>query len=45
VKKLLLLLAAAAGVAYAKKRYDDAKREQDLWAEATDAVSRPADPS
>lgn len=40
VKKLLLLALAAAGAAFAKKKLDEGKAEQALWAEATDAVKR-----
>jgi hypothetical protein len=40
VKKLLLLAVAAAGAVYAKKKIDEGKAEQALWAEATDAVKR-----
>ena len=40
VKKLLLLAAAAAGALFAKKKIDEGKAEQALWAEATDAVKR-----
>ena len=40
VKKLLLIALAAAGVVYAKKKIDEGKAEQALWAEATDAVKR-----
>jgi hypothetical protein len=40
VKKLLLLALAAAGAAYAKKKLDEGKAEQALWAEATDGVKR-----
>jgi hypothetical protein len=40
VKKLLLLAIAAAGAVVAKKKIDDSKAEQALWAEATDAVKR-----
>jgi hypothetical protein len=38
MKKILLILLAAAGVAFAKKKMDAGKHEQALWAEATDAV-------
>ena len=41
VKKLLLIALAAAGAVFAKKKYDEGKAEQALWAEATDAVKRP----
>ena len=40
VKKLLLIALAAVGVVYAKKKLDEGKAEQALWAEATDAVKR-----
>lgn len=38
MKKLLLVLLAAAGAAFAKKKMDESKAEQALWAEATDSV-------
>ncbi|MEZ5096152.1 MAG: DLW-39 family protein [Nocardioides sp.] len=38
MKKLLLVLLAAAGAAFAKKKIDESKAEQALWAEATDSV-------
>jgi hypothetical protein len=40
VKKLLLIALAAAGAVLAKKKLDESKAEQALWAEATDAVKR-----
>jgi len=40
VKKLLLVLLAAAGAAFAKKKMDEGKNEQALWAEATDTVGK-----
>jgi hypothetical protein len=40
MKKLLLVLLAAAGAAFAKKKMDQGKAEQALWAEATDNVSK-----
>ena len=40
VKKLFVIAAAAAGAIVAKKKMDEAKAEQALWAEATDAVKR-----
>lgn len=40
MKKILLLALAAAGAVLAKKKFDDGKAEQALWAEATDAVTR-----
>lgn len=40
MKKLVLLALAAAGALVAKKKYDDGRAEQALWAEATDSVTR-----
>ena len=40
MKKLILVLLAAAGVAVAKKQIDNGKTEQALWAEATDTVHK-----
>ncbi len=40
MKKLLLVLLAAAGAAFAKKKMDEGKHEQALWAEATDTVGK-----
>jgi len=40
MKKILLVLFAAAGVAFAKKKMDESKAEQALWAEATDNVDK-----
>ena len=40
MKKLVFLAVAAAGVVFAKKKIDEGKAEQALWAEATDAVKR-----
>ena len=40
MKKVLLLLAAAAGAVFAKKKLDEGRAEQALWAEATDSVKR-----
>ena len=40
MKKIVLLLLAAAGVALAKKKFDESKAEQALWAEATDGVGK-----
>jgi hypothetical protein len=40
VKKLLLIALVAAGAVIAKKKLDESKAEQALWAEATDAVKR-----
>ena len=36
MKKILLVLLAAAGAVVAKKKIDEGKPEQALWAEATD---------
>ncbi len=40
MKKILLVVLAAAGVALAKKKMDEGKNEQALWAEATDSVRK-----
>ncbi len=40
MKKLLLVLLAAAGAVFAKKKMDAGKNEQALWAEATDTVTK-----
>jgi hypothetical protein len=40
MKKLLLVLLAAGGAALAKKKMDEGKNEQALWAEATDNVDK-----
>lgn len=40
MKKLLFLAVAAVGAVVAKKKIDESKAEQALWAEATDAVKR-----
>jgi hypothetical protein len=40
MKKILLVLLAAAGAAFAKKKIGEGQREQALWAEATDRVDR-----
>ena len=40
MKKLVLVVLAAAGAAIAKKKMDEGKAEQALWAEATDSVTR-----
>ena len=42
MKKLLLLVLAGVGAAVAAKKNQDARHEQELWAEATDAVKRGA---
>ncbi|WP_215727636.1 DLW-39 family protein [Nocardioides piscis] len=40
MKKLVMILLAAAGAAFAKKKMDEGKTEQALWAEATDPVAK-----
>ena len=40
MKKLLLIALAAAAALFAKKKIDEGKAEQALWAEATDGVKR-----
>ena len=40
MKKILLVLLAAAGAAVAKKKMEQGRSEQALWAEATDSVDR-----
>ena len=40
MKKLVLILLAAAGAVIAKKKIDEGRHEQALWAEATDHVER-----
>ena len=40
MKKILIVLLAAAGAAFAKKKLEESRNEQALWAEATDNVDR-----
>ena len=40
MKKILLVLLAAAGIAVARKKLEESKNEQALWAEATDHVDK-----
>ncbi|NYE36335.1 hypothetical protein F4692_001439 [Nocardioides cavernae] len=40
MKKLLLIALAAAGALVAKRKMDEGKNEQALWAEATDPVEK-----
>jgi hypothetical protein len=40
MKKLVLLVLAVAAALFAKKKIDEGKAEQALWAEATDNVTR-----
>ncbi|MCW2791190.1 MAG: hypothetical protein JWO76_288 [Nocardioides sp.] len=40
MKKFLLVLLAAAGAVFAKKKIDEGRSEQALWAEATDNIDK-----
>ena len=40
MKKLLLLALVAAGAAFANKKMAESRKEQALWASATDDVSK-----
>ena len=40
MKKFLVLALLAGGAVFAKRRLDEGKKEQALWAEATDPVER-----
>jgi hypothetical protein len=40
MKKILFLLLLAGGAVVAKRKLDEGKKEQALWAEATDPVAR-----
>ncbi|WP_307827983.1 DLW-39 family protein [Nocardioides sp. SYSU D00038] len=40
MKKLVVILLAAAGALAAKKKIDEGRAEQASWAEATDAVTK-----
>jgi len=40
MKKIVLVLLAAAGAVVAKKKLDQSKAERALWAEATDPVTK-----
>jgi len=40
MKKILLLVLAAAGAVVARKKIAEGRTEQALWAEATDAVTK-----
>lgn len=40
MKKILLLALAAAGAVLAKRKLEESKAEQALWAEATDTVDK-----
>ena len=41
MKKLLLVVLAAAGAAFANKKLNQGKQEQALWQQATDNVDQP----
>lgn len=38
MKKILLVILAAVGAAFANKKLNEGKQEQALWAEATDNI-------
>lgn len=40
MKKVVVVLLAAAGAVLAKRKLDESRAEQALWAEATDPVSK-----
>ncbi len=40
MKKIMFVLLAAVGAAFANKKLQEGKAEQALWAEATDPVDR-----
>lgn len=40
MKKVLLVLVAAVGAVVAQKKISESRKEQALWAEATDSISR-----
>ena len=40
MKKILFVLLAAAGAAFTKKKLEESRNEQALWAEATDNVDK-----
>ena len=40
MNKIVLVVAAAVGAAYAKRKLDEGKREQALWQQATDNVEK-----
>ena len=40
MKKILFIALATAGAVFAKKKMDEGKNEQALWAEATDTVEK-----
>ena len=40
MKKIVLIALAAAGAVFAKKKLDESKHEQALWASATDTIKK-----
>jgi hypothetical protein len=40
MKKILLVLLAAVGIAFARKKIESSRAEQALWAEATDNTTQ-----
>ncbi len=40
MKKIMLVLLAAAGAAFAKKKMDEGRRERAAWSAATDRVAQ-----
>ena len=40
MKKIVFVLLAIGGAVFAKRKLDESKKEQALWAEATDTVDR-----
>jgi hypothetical protein len=40
MKKIVLVLLAAAGAVLARKKFEEGRNEQALWAEATDNVDK-----
>ena len=40
MKKVLFVLLAVGGAVFAKRKLEESKKEQALWAEATDPVER-----
>ena len=40
MKKILLVLLAAAGAAFAKRKMEEGKNRRALWAEATDNINK-----
>jgi hypothetical protein len=44
MKKVLLVVAAAVGALIARKKLEESRAEQELWAQATDNVDRVGEP-